>query len=251
MSKQSVLFLGSKPIGYHCLNYLIQHQDAFNIEIIGLLSNDNTTFDSTLSLKKLAKEYNILLIDALNEMPESDFIISVQYHEILKKQDIDKAKILAINLHMAPLPEYRGCNQFSFAILDGKKEFGTTIHKMDARIDHGDIIAEKRFPIPTNCWVNELYDLTYSASLSLFQENIANILSNQFTLQTQKDFENERGTSIHFRNEIHDIKRIDLSWDKEKIERHIRATYMPAFEPPYAMIGNEKIYFSTTWNEKK
>lgn len=251
MSKQSVLFLGSKPIGYHCLNYLIQHQDAFNIEIIGLLSNDNATFDSSLSLKKLADEQNIPLIESLNEMPLCDFIISVQYHEILKAEDIAKAKTLAINLHMAPLPEYRGCNQFSFAILDDKKEFGTTIHKMDARIDHGDIIAEKRFPIPINCWVNELYELTYQASLALFQENIANILSNQFSMMPQKDFENERGTSIHFRSEIADIKRIDLSWDKTKIEQHIRATYMPGFEPPYTMIGNEKVYFSTTWNAKK
>ena len=251
MSKQSVLFLGSKPIGYHCLNYLIQHQGALNIEIIGLLSNDNAAFDSSLSLKKLAQEHNIPFIAALNEMPVSDFLISVQYHEILKAHDIAKAKTLAINLHMAPLPEYRGCNQFSFAILDDKKEFGTTIHQMDARIDHGDIIAEKRFPIPTNCWVNDLYDLTYKASLTLFQENIANILSNQFSMKPQKDFESERGTSIHYRNEISDIKRIDLSWDKAKVERHIRATYMPGFEPPYTMIGNEKVYFSTTWNAKK
>jgi len=251
MSKQSVLFLGSKPIGYHCLNYLIQHQDALNIEIIGLLSNDNAAFDSSLSLKKLAQAHNIPFITALKEMPISDFLISVQYHEILKAHDIAKAKILAINLHMAPLPEYRGCNQFSFAILDDKKEFGTTIHQMDARIDHGDIIAEKRFPIPTNCWVNDLYDLTYKASLTLFQENIANILSNQFSTKPQKDFENERSTSIHYRNEISDIKRIDLSWDKAKVERHIRATYMPGFEPPYTMIDNEKIYFSTTWNAKK
>ena len=251
MSKQSVLFLGSKPIGYHCLNYLIQHQDALNIEIIGLLSNDNAAFDSSLSLKKLAQAYNIPFIAALKEMPVSDFLISVQYHEILKAHDIAKAKTLAINLHMAPLPEYRGCNQFSFAILDDKKEFGTTIHQMDARIDHGDIIAEKRFPIPTNCWVNDLYDLTYKASLTLFQENIANILSNQFSMKPQKDFESERGTSIHYRNEIGDIKRIDLSWDNEKVERHIRATYMPGFEPPYTMIGNEKVYFSTTWNAKK
>ena len=87
--------------------------------------------------------------------------------------------------------------------------------------------------------------------LTLFQENIANILSNQFSMKPQKDFESERGTSIHYRNEISDIKRIDLSWDKAKVERHIRATYMPGFEPPYTMIGNEKVYFSTTWNAKK
>ncbi|MBK8684503.1 MAG: hypothetical protein IPN26_05660 [Bacteroidetes bacterium] len=75
-----------------------------------------------------------------------DFLISVQYHQILNERHIQKARTLAINLHMAPLPEYRGCNQFSFAILDQYPEFGTTLHVMDERIDHGDILFEKDSP---------------------------------------------------------------------------------------------------------
>ena len=107
-------------------------------------------------------------------MPNVDFIYSVQYHQILKKEDIQKAGIIALNLHMAPLPEYRGCNQFSFALLDNKKEFGTTIHQLDAQIDHGDLLFEKRFPIPENCWIEQLYSLTYDASLLLFKESLKN-----------------------------------------------------------------------------
>ena len=71
---------------------------------------------------------------------------------------------------MAPLPEYRGCNQFSFAIVDGKKEFGTTLHKMEEGIDNGDIIAESRFDIPENCFVKELYELTYKTSRSNYSK---------------------------------------------------------------------------------
>jgi hypothetical protein len=40
------------------------------------------------------------------------------------------------------------------------------------------------------------------------------------------------------------IKVIDLSWDKEKIERYIRATSMPGFPPPYCIIDGRKISFS-------
>ena len=61
---------------------------------------------------------------------------------------------------MAPLPEYKGCNQFSFAIIDEVNEFGTTIHEIEASIDSGPIIAEKRFFINNNLWVKDLYELT-------------------------------------------------------------------------------------------
>jgi len=63
-------------------------------------------------------------------------------------------------------------------------------------------------------------------------------------LTPQTTLEAERGSSIHFRAEIAALKSIDLSWPAEKIGRHIRATSMPGFEPPYTMVGGKKIYFS-------
>lgn len=251
MEKQSLVFLGSKPIGYHCLHYLIEQKDNLNIDIIGLLSNDNARFDDSLSLKKLAQENGIPFYESLDLMPEADILYSVQYHEILQAKDIAKAKKRALNLHMAALPEYRGCNQFSFAILDEAKEFGTTIHLLDERIDHGDIVAEKRFPMPTNCWVNDLYELTYDASLRLFKDSISSIVEGNFDAISQKSLVESRGTSMHYRKEINDIKQIELSWEKEKIERHIRATFMPGFEPPYTIIDQQKIYFINTWSKGK
>jgi methionyl-tRNA formyltransferase len=249
MKKQSLVFLGSKPIGYHCLAYLIQHSDQLNIEIQGILTNDNARFDQQLSLRKLASDNNIPLINHLDDLQEVDYLYSVQYHEILKQQHIQKARKIALNLHMAPLPEYRGCNQFSFAIVDGKTEFGTTIHQLDHRIDHGDILFEKRFPIPAECWVSELYELTYDASFNLFQETIELILNGSYTRTPQQTFEASRGCALHFRQEINILKHIQLDWAQDKIQRHIRATYMPGFEPPYTMVGGEKIYFSKTWQE--
>ena len=148
---------------------------------------------------------------------------------------------------MAPLPEYRGCNQFSFAIADGKTEFGTTVHKMEQNIDGGDILFERRFPIPFNCWVEELYQLTFDASLDLFIETLPAILAGNYPLQAQKDLIPSRGTSIHYRNEIHALKQIDLSLSKEEIEKRIRATAMPGFEPPFCIVNDEKLYFSKTW----
>jgi methionyl-tRNA formyltransferase len=119
---------------------------------------------------------------------------------------------------MAPLPEYRGCNQFSYAIINNDKEFGTTIHRLEEGIDSGAILFEKRFQIPQNCWVSELYDITYHKSIELFKVSIPKIIAVDYKLKPQKNYLNERSTSLHYRREIEDLKCIDLQWTKEKIE---------------------------------
>ncbi len=248
MAKRSIIFLGSKPIGYHCLDYLISKQADLQLELKGILCNENSAFKSELSLKELANQHQIPIFQTLDELEEVDILYSVQYHEILKATHINKARNLAVNLHMAPLPEYRGCNQFSFAILDDKTEFGTTIHQLDANIDHGDILFERRFPIPAQCWIQELYDYTYEASLHLFKDTLQDIVDGNYTLTSQKSLIAERGSQLHFRKEIHGLKQIDLNWDSDKIARHIRATSMPGFEPPYTILDNKKVYFTEKWH---
>jgi methionyl-tRNA formyltransferase len=170
-------------------------------------------------------------------------LYSVQYHQILKQVDINKAK-LALNLHMAPLPEYRGANQFSIAIIESKKEFGTTIHIMDRKIDHGAILFEDRFEIPFNCQVSQLYDITAQSALKLFITTFSKILKEEFKLKQQELLVPERGSSFHFKNEMQTLKNIDFNWDTNKIAVYIRATAMPGFEAPYCIIDNRKIYFT-------
>ena len=145
-----ILFLGSKRVGYHSLKYLIDNQEELDIEIVGVLTDPIARVDTTYNLKSLAQENGLKVypdLEFLDEGAKSDILISVQYHRILKKSHIDYGKV-AINLHMAPLPEYRGCNQFSFAILNGDQEFGTTFHILDEGIDNGDILFERAVYLP-------------------------------------------------------------------------------------------------------
>jgi methionyl-tRNA formyltransferase len=244
MMRKKVVFLGSKPIGYECFLYLISRREELNIEISGISTQERKEFGLGHDLAQLAQENNIPVLNSADDIPECDIIYSVQYHKILTATQISKAKQIAVNLHMAPLPEYRGSNQFSYAIIDDMGEFGTTIHQIDTRIDHGDILFEKRFPIPVGCWVNELYQLTYDASIELFHETMKDIVTGNYTPTPQKILEEKRGTSLHFRNEVVKLKLIDLNWERAKIERHIRATSMPGFEPPYTIIDGQKVYFT-------
>ncbi len=238
-----IVFLGSKPIGYQCLQFLLDKRAELDIEVLALGTQQRKEFGGDSDLTALAAQYDIPLLHTLDEMPECDIIYSVQYHELLQKEHIEKAKNIAVNLHLAPLPEYRGCNQFSFAIMDGAAEFGVSLHAIDVQIDHGDLLFEQRFSIPEHCWVNDLYELTFSAAVALFRDSLAPLLEGNYKRISQAELRKTRPTSLHFRKEIQGLKHIDLTSDAAVIEKTIRATYMPGFEPPYTLIGGKKVYF--------
>ena len=242
---KKILFLGSKPIGYKCLDFLLQNSAALKCEVVGVLSNDNQRFDNALSIRKLTSDHGIPFIeelDAILEMKDVDFIISVQYHLILRQKHIDVANEMAINLHMAPLPEYRGCNQFSFAIFNQASTFGTTLHRLESGIDNGAIIAERRFDMENGQEVKSLYDKTFEESVVLFEENIKDVISGNYTLNDQSNLIEDRGLHIYFRKDIAQLKEIDLNDSADVITRKVRATAMPGFEPPFAIVDGKKYY---------
>ncbi len=239
-----VVFLGSKPIGYQCLEYLIREKHLLGLEIVGVCTRLRQEFGTEHDLTRLAMNHGLPLFTSLEDLPDCEIIYSVQHHELLRQHHINKARIIAVNLHLAPLPEYRGCNQFSFAILDKAKEFGVTLHEIDSRIDHGPILFEKRFPIQEYCWVDELYDSTVTAALSLFKETLPDLLQSNYKKVYQDTLVGQRITSLHFREEIQALKNIDLNQSAEAIQLAIRATYMPGFELPHCIINGEKVYFN-------
>lgn len=236
-NKKSVVMLCSKKIGLECLKILFSKQESFSFEILGVLTNERGE-----EIKDFCKINNLRLIRDLQEyqtVENVDIAISVQYHKILKQDDIDVASQLTVNLHMAPVPEYRGCNQFSFAIINKENYFGTTLHVIDTGVDSGDILFERRFPISENIDVETLYKQTFNESVILFEDNLHHIINGEYSPKKQ-EFRTDRKQYFYKRKDIEDIKKIDLSWSKEKINRYIRATSMPGFNPPYTILNGKK-----------
>lgn len=252
---KKIVFLGSKPIGYKCLDFLLNNQEKFDCRVVAVLSNDNTRFGAEHSVKQLANSHHIPFGETLEDLQalnqEIDFLISVQYHLILKQHHINLAKELAVNLHMAPLPEYRGCNQFSFAIYNKSNVFGTTLHQLEAGIDNGKIIAERRFEITPDMMVKDLYDKTFTESITLFEEQIENILNKKYTLTPQETLINKRGSNIYYRKDVSSLKQIDLGTMADEVARKVKATAMPGFEPPFTVIDGVKYYIIPEKNYTK
>lgn len=52
-----------------------------------------------------------------------------------------------INFHYAPLPEFRGPSPLFWMIRNRVPEIGVSVHKMDATLDTGDVLLQKRVPL--------------------------------------------------------------------------------------------------------
>jgi len=239
---KKIAFLGAKKIGLECLKVLERHSASYDFEIVGVLTNSRGE-----NIKHYANSKRLNLLGSLSDylaLSDIDITISVQFDKILKVEHINKAKEVSINLHMAPLPEFRGCNQFSHAILQNRSIFGTTIHIIDEGIDSGPILFEERFDIPADVWVEDLYNLTFQKSIELFERSLKSIVDLDFTPVPQEKLIADRGSEIHYRNEIEQLKCLDLASSEMQLERQIRATYMPGFSPPFFEIGGVKYSIS-------
>jgi len=76
-----------------------------------------------------------------------DLVVVGAYGLILPQAVLDAPSLGCINLHASLLPYGRGAAPIQRAILDGKKETGLTIMKMDAGCDTGAILKQRALPI--------------------------------------------------------------------------------------------------------
>lgn len=80
-------------------------------------------------------------------LEESTVAFSVLGTHIYTPEEIASVPCGIVNLHLAPLPQYRGFYAFTHAIANGEDSFGVTLHYVDEGIDTGPIIATKPVPI--------------------------------------------------------------------------------------------------------
>jgi len=253
MIPPSVIFLGSKSIGLHCLTTLVDIHRKGDLILSGVLTNTSRSDQGTQSIFHLARENGINIIEDLDDLlahHDVDYLVSVQYHQILAAAHLKKARKDSFNLHMAPLPEYRGCNQFSFAIADQAKEFGTTLHRMSTKIDGGDILFERRFAIGPNITVRELYEQTVSESKKLFDLSIYKLIHEDYHPIPQSDFYSSRRPGFHLRKDISELNIIDVHWPAHRIDRHIRATYFPPHPGPFFKVNKKLIQVKENWRSQ-
>jgi len=120
---------------------------------------------SPVKQKALELNYPIYQPDKLNDPDflsimdkiDSDLFIVVAYR-ILPNELISIPKKDVINLHASLLPKYRGAAPIHRAILNGERETGVTIFRINEKIDTGDILLQDTYKLSNNSTTGEIYN---------------------------------------------------------------------------------------------
>ena len=106
-------------------------------------------------------------LDSIKEI-NPQLAILVAYGKFIPKELLKILHNKLINLHPSLLPKYRGATPIQSVILNDDKVTGVTIFIIDEKIDHGPIIAQKRYNI-TN---NSITSLELSSNLMKLGSNL-------------------------------------------------------------------------------
>ncbi len=85
-------------------------------------------------------------LDFLKQFP-ADLFVVVSYGHILKEALLGLPRLYPLNIHASLLPKYRGSSPINWAIINGDKETGISIIRMDRFMDSGDILSRKEIRI--------------------------------------------------------------------------------------------------------
>jgi methionyl-tRNA formyltransferase len=83
------------------------------------------------------------------ENMKPDVCIVVAYGKLIPQRYLDIPRLGFINIHPSLLPAYRGPSPIQTAILDGCASTGVSIMLLDAEMDHGPVLAQEPWGIPT------------------------------------------------------------------------------------------------------
>ncbi len=76
-----------------------------------------------------------------------DLIVSVAAPQVFKADLIALPRLGCINIHNSKLPKYRGMLPNFWQMYHGEKAVGTTIHRINARLDDGEILLQQESEI--------------------------------------------------------------------------------------------------------
>lgn len=218
-STDPIIFFGSGPVAAESLRLLKAHQLIAAVVTKPTTEREMTAVAGgapvhTVSTKK---ELDILIESGV--LGSSKLGVLIDFGIIVSRRVIDSFELGIINSHFSVLPELRGADPISFAILSGQKTTGVSLMLIDEGMDTGKILTTKSLVIEND-------DITPTLTAKLI--NLSDILLKEYTpryisgdVKPRTQSHPDRATYSRKLNKEDGI--IDWNKSAEVIEREIRA----------------------------
>ena len=242
-SPRKVAFFGYGLVGHACLKFLLTTKH--NVVCVVTHADEPDEELWFPSVRDLAARTNIpilvpekvtdLVVAETVEKLKPELILSVFYRQILPRRLLGIPRLGAVNLHPSLLPGYRGRCPLNWAIINGEKKFGVTLHYMSLKADTGDIIGQLEFEMTDDDDIQTVYEKTVTASLEILKRFLPGILMGR-TVRTPQD---EMQASYFGRRTAED-GRIDWAKGADEIHNLIRGITHP-FPGAFSFIKDKKL----------
>jgi len=189
-----VVVFACQQIGVDFIRFL-STQDSVEISLVVTYE---LPLDETYGYESVSKFCNEKKITVINPKSVSDSVVeeviainpdvifSIYYRKILPPALIELPEIGCINIHPSLLPFYRGPIPTAWAIQNGERQFGITVHLMDSGIDTGPILIQESHDILDDETGFELYTRAMKLGAKILADNFSSLIDPNRFLRPQK-----------------------------------------------------------------
>ncbi len=181
---------------------------------IGILTNDDNLGN------KLSKYFKVIF--STNNIKSFDVIVLISYSKIITKKLLNKK--IFLNIHNSLLPKYRGLHAFTWAIINGEKTLGYTLHRVTSHIDSGPIISKVKFKINKNENINNVFSKSEKVLIKWVKKELRDL--NLKKIKTAKKQNEHISSYFRKRNEADNL----ILWTQKSSQIH---NFVRALKPPY------------------
>jgi methionyl-tRNA formyltransferase len=147
-----------------------------------------------------------------------DLLVVVAYGLILPAPVLALPRLGCVNIHGSLLPRWRGAAPIQRAILAGDAETGVTIMQLDAGLDTGPMLLERRRPIHSHDTAGDLHDALSELGAAALLEAVDGLAAGTLAARSQP------ATGATYAPKI-EKSEARLDWNSSAIEldRRVRA----------------------------
>lgn len=143
--------------------------------------------------------------------------------------------VFAVNLHGSLLPAYRGRAPVNWVLVNGETETGVTLHYMDEKPDHGDVVARRRVAIDRDDTALTLTRKLAAAGRETMREALPLLESGRAPREPQ-----DHARSSYFGGRKPADGAIDWTWPAERVRNLVRAVTEP-WPGAFTHLGGEPL----------
>ena len=244
-----IVFMGTPDFAAHFLEHLV----ASDNEVLAVVTQPDRPAGrgrvlTAPPVKVAAQNHGLPVLQPLDlRSPEfeadlrkfdADLFVVVAY-SILPKNILGVARFGAVNVHGSLLPKYRGAAPVQRAIADGLAETGVTVFRLDEKMDHGPILAQRTVAIDHQDTTASLLEKMVAPGCEALDDAIAQLNSG-----CEKDLTQDHAQASGAPKIKKEEGLLDFSLPAKVIHNRIRA-----FNPwpgGYGKLGGRMVYLRKT-----